>query len=208
MSDMQRGFSLVELAVVLVIIGLLLGGMLMPLASQMERERREETQATLEAIREALIGYALINKRLPCPDTNGDGLDNDTCPSAASQMRVGALPYASLGVSATDAWGNAWRYAVNGAFTTPFTLATAGSGNGRIQATDAANCGGTLYGDNVPALVRSDGKTRNAGALEQENRDNDRCFVAGDYQPAFDDLVVWVPATTLFSRMVAGGQLP
>ncbi len=50
----HRGFTLIEMAVVLVIVGLLLGGMLVPLATQMETDRRKETTATLESIREAL----------------------------------------------------------------------------------------------------------------------------------------------------------
>ncbi len=64
------GFTLVEMAVVLVIIGLLLGGLLIPLSTQMENDKRKETQATLAAIREALIGYAVINGSLrPAPAT-------------------------------------------------------------------------------------------------------------------------------------------
>ena len=101
------GFTLIEMAVVLVIVGLLLGGMLVPLAAQMETDRRKETAATLESIREALIGYAVINGRLPCQDTNGDGLPGPgACNTGANQRNVGGLPYATLGVSRTDAWGN------------------------------------------------------------------------------------------------------
>ena len=69
----QRGFSLLEMAIVLLVIGLLLGGALIPLSVQMEKRDRDSTRQQLLDMREALIGYALVNGRLPCPDTDGDG---------------------------------------------------------------------------------------------------------------------------------------
>jgi len=62
-----RGFSLVELAMVLFIVSLLIGGMLMPLSAQNEIHGRQETDKALANIREALIGFAVVNGRLPCP---------------------------------------------------------------------------------------------------------------------------------------------
>jgi prepilin-type N-terminal cleavage/methylation domain-containing protein len=40
----RAGFTLVEMAIVLVIVGLLLGGLLMPLSAQIEQRRIGETQ--------------------------------------------------------------------------------------------------------------------------------------------------------------------
>jgi prepilin-type N-terminal cleavage/methylation domain-containing protein len=62
-----RGFSLVELAMVLFIVSLLIGGLLMPLSAQNEIHGRQETDKALANIREALIGFAVVNGRLPCP---------------------------------------------------------------------------------------------------------------------------------------------
>lgn len=203
------GFTLVEMAVVLVIVGLLLGGLLVPLSTQMENDRRKESAATLEAIREALIGYAVINGRLPCPDTNGDGRE-DACGNGANQSHVAGLPYGLLGVSRTDAWGNGWRYAVNGGFTATFSRTTAGAGGGRLQVTNANGCGGTVLADNVPALVVSNAKTSHGGTLEPENRDPDRCFVDAGYTSTangFDDLLVWIAPGALINRLVAAGTL-
>lgn len=200
------GFTLIEMAVVLVIVGLLLGGMLVPLATQMETDRRKETIATLESIREALIGFAVINGRLPCPDTNADGREN--CPSVAPNGAPKGLPYADLGVSRTDAWGNTWRYAVTNAFTTTFTRTTPGNIN---VGTVANNCAAALLASNIPALVWSNGKTNNGGTLELENRDVfDSCFVDAGYRQAnnaFDDLIVWIAPGVLINRMVAAETL-
>lgn len=200
----QPGFTLVEMAVVLVIVGLLLGGLLVPLGTQMENDRRKETAATLDAIREALIGFAVINDaRLPCTDTNADGRED--CPSSA----MGGLPYADLGVSATDAWGNPWRYAVTGVFTSTFTLATAGT----LNVASSNGCApGTLLAANVPAVVISEGKTDyTTSALEQENNPGNTCFTDAGYRQAgtpFDDLVVWISPGVLFNRLVAADSLP
>lgn len=203
------GFTLVEMAVVLVIVGLLLGGLLVPLSTQMENDRRKETAATLEAIREALIGYAVINGRLPCPDTSGDGQE-DGCGSGAAQVHVSGLPYGLLGVARTDAWGNGWRYAVNGAFTGAFDRTTTGSGAGILQVTTVNGCAGTVLANNVPALVVSNAKTTHNSILELENRNPDGCFVDAGYTltvNGFDDLLVWIAPGALINRMVAAGTL-
>ncbi len=215
-TDMKSpsGFTLVEMAVVLLILGLLMAGLLQPLANRMEQSRRQETMAAMEQIREALVGHALVNGRLPCPDTTGDGLE-DSCDSNDDVVNAGTLPWATLGVTGTDAWGRSFLYAVNGAFTVAFDLDTEGENGGvlSVYASAGGNCsGGGAVADNVPAVVVSTAKTEAASSDEQENRDGDRCFVSRDYSRVsgaeFDDLVSWLPPGILFNRMVAAGRLP
>ena len=120
-----RGFSLIEMAFVLVIITLLLGGLLVPFATQVEQRRIAETQKAMEEIKEALIGYALshnstststpIQPYLPCPDTNNDGLE-DRNGAGACAGNEGNLPWATLGVGNQDAWGNRFQYRVSATF--------------------------------------------------------------------------------------------
>jgi len=55
----QRGFTLIEMAIVLVIITILIGGLAMPLSAQIQARRIAETKKTLEEAREAIIGYAM-----------------------------------------------------------------------------------------------------------------------------------------------------
>jgi prepilin-type N-terminal cleavage/methylation domain-containing protein len=57
-----RGFTLIELAIVLVIITILIGGLAVPLSAQIQARRIGETKRTLEEAREAIIGYAMSNK--------------------------------------------------------------------------------------------------------------------------------------------------
>lgn len=136
----QKGFSLIELAIVLAVLALLLGGLLVPLTMQIEQQRIRETQKMLEDAKEAIIGFAIANGRLPCPasiSSNGqESFDTAAGGSAAngkcSNFFNGFLPAVTLGISpvdangyAVDAWGltqNRIRYAVttanNNAFTT------------------------------------------------------------------------------------------
>jgi prepilin-type N-terminal cleavage/methylation domain-containing protein len=117
-----RGFSLVELAVVLAVVGLLLGSLMYTLQAQQEQRSREETQRRLEQAREALLGYAIANGRLPCPATaTSDGLEknNPTGSSVCANPYDGFLPAVTLGFGpvdadglAVDAWNNPIRYAV------------------------------------------------------------------------------------------------
>ncbi|TAJ91441.1 MAG: prepilin-type N-terminal cleavage/methylation domain-containing protein [Gammaproteobacteria bacterium] len=64
----HKGFTLIELAMVLFILALVLGGLMSPLSSRLEQADREETKELLNQIKESLVGYTLVNGHLPCPD--------------------------------------------------------------------------------------------------------------------------------------------
>jgi len=70
------GFTLIELAVVLFIVSLVLGGVLVPLSTRLEQEERKKTSGLLEEIRESLVGYTLVNGNLPCPDCADNTTNN------------------------------------------------------------------------------------------------------------------------------------
>jgi prepilin-type N-terminal cleavage/methylation domain-containing protein len=125
-ANRSHGFTLIELAVVLLILGVLLAGILIPFTTQIELRRVAETQKTLVEIRDALIGFAAANGRLPCPAAaGGDGQEsfvpggneiNGNC----SNFLNGFVPGAVLGIGPTDsagyvldAWNNRIRYAVS-----------------------------------------------------------------------------------------------
>ena len=132
-----RGFSLIEIAVVLVIIAILVTAVGIPLATQLDQQRTIETQKQLEAIKESIYGFALANGRLPCPATDGvlagtvnsrgvesfsTGAPLGTPANGLCMSYTGFVPAATLGISPVDAegfaldgWGlpqNRIRYAV------------------------------------------------------------------------------------------------
>lgn len=134
MKTFGRGFSLLELAIALAVVGLLLGGLLIPLSTQIAQRNESATQKQLDEIKEALLGFAAANGRLPCPASAaskgveffaaGGDASNGDCGSASGGAFIGFVPGVTLGLSqvdaegfAVDAWGNnpynRIRYAVS-----------------------------------------------------------------------------------------------
>src|SRR5258705_4018498 len=122
----ESGFTLIELAVAVFVIALLLGSIVVPLATQVEQRQITETQKTMEEIRDALLGFAATNGYLPCPDLQaGAGANDGTedfdaatglCTtitgSSPNQLAAGNLPWATLGLGNQEVWGNRFRYTV------------------------------------------------------------------------------------------------
>lgn len=129
LASRNRGFSLIELAIGLVIVATLLSALLVPLATQMDQRRASETQKQLEMARDALIGYAISNNRLPCPATASSNGVEAFVPLTGSPISGeclwmnGFLPAVTLGLSPLDSNGyyrdaygtesNRIRYAVS-----------------------------------------------------------------------------------------------
>ena len=218
--DHQAGFSLLEIAIVLVILGIVLGGVLAPLSAQYENSRTSDTSLALDEIREAIYGYAMVNGRLACPDTSGDGMENVVGPNCASM--VGGIPWATLAIAQTDAWGQAFLYRITANFSdsvagTGCGIATPGvsfelCSTGDITVRDSA--GGNVVALSIPAVVFSGGKNWAVSTSpdELENSDGDAVFVSKIYSnisgSEFDDLIVWVTPAILKTRMVKAGRLP
>jgi prepilin-type N-terminal cleavage/methylation domain-containing protein len=124
---LQLGFTLVEMAIVLIIFGLLLATLLVSLQAQRDLALQTETNNTLNIARKALLGFAQTQGRLPCPATNnGTAVFPDDTGTASPNVsglcaqQVGFLPAATLGIQpsdsqgfALDGWNNRIRYAVN-----------------------------------------------------------------------------------------------
>ena len=138
-----RGFSLIEMAIVLFIVALLLGGLLPTVGSQIEQQRTIETRKQMVDIQQALIGYAITYGRLPCPasDTSNGMEDPIPVTGVCTNPYNGFVPATTLGFTtgvdsqgkkgfAVDAWGNRIHYAVtqsNGnAFTKTNEMSTIG----------------------------------------------------------------------------------
>lgn len=169
------GFTLVEMAVVLVILGLMLGGLLLPLTAQMDQRNLGEARLQIREIEEALIGYALATGRLPCSAdpaiATGDAGAGEERDCSVVGMNAGVLPWVTLGLKETDPWGRRFSYRVTAQFA---DTAAANTYSGCVPnpVPDAAsfalcslgdmtilnNAGGGNVALNVPAVVVSHGK--------------------------------------------------
>lgn len=115
----QQGFTLVELAIVILIMGLILGGLAMPLATQRENARFRDSREQLDTILSAVEGFALANGFLPCPATPAS---NGTAAAVAGGCvsQHGFIPATTLNIDGSrnadnlllDPWGSPLRYSV------------------------------------------------------------------------------------------------
>ncbi len=139
----ERGFTLIEMSIVVVIIGLLLSGSLLAVSPVIQGSKVSDTNARLDRLEQALTVYVIQNGCLPCPadralassSANAGWANNGTVyygPTHTTNTRacsltavcgafVGVLPWNALGIAEsdiTDAWGNRISYAVTAALTT------------------------------------------------------------------------------------------
>lgn len=223
----NKGFSLVEMAIVLIIVGLLLTGLFTPLNAQLELRRTEETRIVLDDAKDALVGYALANKFLPCPDTNAIPNGTEGVRGASNECTTleGLLPWQLLGVRGLDSWGRYIRYRVSTKFSNNVAFfGISDTGDIRVNSDT-----GTLTTSAIAVLI-SHGPNgfggRNTtqaspanqmpvptGADELENSNLNLTYMSHTPTPQgsaneFDDSVSWISSTILVNRMVAAGQLP
>lgn len=163
-----NGFTLAEIAIVLMIVALVFGAGLSMLSAQQDQQRINDTRTLLEDANEALIGYALTHTAvdgkpyLPCPDRMtgagaNDGQENRT--AGVCDIQEGNLPWVALGITPqTDAWTNRLRYRVAAAFSNSNSGMHLGASptTGDINVLDAA--AGNIVVTNVPTIILSHGK--------------------------------------------------
>lgn len=123
----SSGFTLVEMAVVVALAGMLLAMGIAIANSAMDNTRRSVTKDHESLVKDAMVAYFINNHRFPCPDTGDntgaglvrEGIENrvaggvnpvvtTNCTSA-----FGTVPYRTLGLArdqALDAWGNFVSY--------------------------------------------------------------------------------------------------
>jgi type II secretory pathway pseudopilin PulG len=136
---------MIELAISLAVLAVLLTGILVPLTTQVNQRKVALTEKTLGEIKDALLGFAASNGRLPCPavdNATGDeafaaGGTPGTPVNGICRSFSGFVPGRTLGITPVDrdgyvldGWGlsaNRVRYAVSNdtivapGVTSPFT---------------------------------------------------------------------------------------
>ena len=160
-----RGYTIVELSIVLVVAGLLLSGAIASFDRWARYEQARTTRDTIDLVKESIVQYAARNRTaphpiteskagwnmppsrpyLPCPDIDGDGIEDrvenaallertlhirgdgsDPDPGNANgnlfyghglcRSQRGLLPWRTLRVLAADAWGGLFSYYVDSGF--------------------------------------------------------------------------------------------
>lgn len=209
----QKGFTLIEIAIVIVVIGFLLGGLLSSVGVQRQQIRRDQTRELLGLIKTGLIGFAVTNGRLPCPDTDAEGTqfygqENPVGgPNAGNSCdsEWGTLPFFDIEVGQQDAWGNAFHYRVNDGSTGGINFADNNAGAasftllpadvGVISVQNGIGAGTFVIANQLPAVVVSfgeNGREVYSGVFpcigysvnETANCDVDQIFVRTEFSTA------------------------
>ena len=137
-NKVGQGFTLVELAIVMMIVGLLMGGGLISISQYIKVQRTKETRQKIDQVMNVLSAYIQAHYRLPCPADPGAvaarqgwEIDNGgvagqpgkcltphgnpgTITSNTMYMETeGIVPWKELGIpqnAVVDAWGNYLTY--------------------------------------------------------------------------------------------------
>ncbi len=123
----HQGFSLIELSMVLIIIGLIVGAGFTIWRSSIDSTRLSTTKTNLDNIKTSVINFATANGRLPCSDTtippNNTGISNPnpatcgtTCSCNACANPPCYVPYQTLQLQlpgGKDSFGNVFRYDIS-----------------------------------------------------------------------------------------------
>ncbi len=155
----EQGFSLFEIAIAVAIMGALLYGLASIIRVDIDYEDYRDNKALVQTAKGALMAYVQSNNFLPCPDTDGDGVENRnanrTCVAAQ-----GALPHIDLGVAERDPWNNPLLYAVTPNATTLANLIDANDAASYFN-NDVVTTGEPFFNINTPPFSN----TAYAGAL-------------------------------------------
>jgi prepilin-type N-terminal cleavage/methylation domain-containing protein len=98
----SKGFTLIELALVILVIGVIVSAAQSFYRDSIKTSEYAKINSHLEGINQAIITFAMENKRLPCADTDGNGYESSGSPPvcrAGVLDQTGAVPYKTLGMN-------------------------------------------------------------------------------------------------------------
>ncbi|HNY64359.1 MAG TPA: prepilin-type N-terminal cleavage/methylation domain-containing protein [Deltaproteobacteria bacterium] len=164
-----KGFTLIEMAFVLVIVGILISMGVELLPMLVKQKKYADTRSAVAQARTALIGYARANGRLPRASSSTNGLET------ANTYR-GYLPYATIGLGSNgrDPYTRTLFYAVHQDLTTTTsanfysTLVTISSSPPNNRTLYADGAAGTGY--RAAFLVLSSGADLRVNAPNDDNK--------------------------------------
>lgn len=204
----RRGFTLLEMALVVVILALIATAMLTFVTAQQTQKARLLTNARLDEIQRAIVAFRGGEHRIPCPGdatvttasanfgveaanpgscTGGAIIANFT----AANLAIGAVPTKSLGLADDfmyDGWGRRLTYAVDTRATAACSATTYGLDDATVGLTvnDASGVARTNYawyvlvshGMSGHGAYMPSGARRSTGSTNTDELNNCNCSSA------------------------------
>ena len=235
-AERQRGAALL---VLLTVAALGAASLFISAAGQGNgRDARERKNvAVLNHAREALIGFALTNGRLPRPAASSLDGSEASAPCSTDASCTGFLPWSALGIDRADSWGKLIRYSVTPVYTVAPVVRAASVGTKTVLTREANGtirylAGFPVCAPGTPCMVAvlySAGRDNfgtsalgiaqpNVSTTNIDEAANDRAVrdfmsrAASDDKLApggeFDDLVGFIAPGQLYQQMARAKVLP
>ncbi|MBF0131103.1 MAG: type II secretion system protein [Magnetococcales bacterium] len=209
----NAGFTLTEMAMVIMIMGVVGSILMTSLSARMSQTSHTVTKQRMAAIKEAMISFLRVKGRLPCPDTvvtAPTGQAADTCSSSTTgATSSGIVPWQTLGLpreGVLDGWGNFFTYHVTAKtsagssnWTAPGTLNDASIGDLIVLQRKSDGTGTEQVTEVVLVLVSHGPNGKGAGTVkgtqnapptdhphELENTNLDGTYVQRDFSDNTD----------------------
>jgi prepilin-type N-terminal cleavage/methylation domain-containing protein len=231
----RRAFSLLELAIALVIAGLIAGIVLQTGSVSEMRNCYPETQRALKTIQDAIDRYVVLKDSYPRPalltlkaqdPKFGEAADDASLTKSGANpntIYIGAVPFATLGLNAeyaADCWGNKFTYSVREALTK--SDAVGGFKDATILGNIRVDKDGTAtINDAAAYVVVSHGANGNGaytlnstatptcvtGSVETNNCNNDAVFFDGTFNDGKDAATNFFDDALIYAKRRNGGDL-
>ncbi len=201
----SNGFTLLEIAIVMVIIGILAGGGIGLMRMLTERKARNTTVDYLQQVRTALISFAATNGRLPWADSDADGAEN-------SGSAIGTLPYLALQIAPSDAYKRNLRYEINANLATNRTATCSALRAGLTIRPLVVDADGAATAFSVAAVLVSAGPmdadsngnpfdALTAGTHQGNNANGNPNYLRNPPVLSFDDLTAYIGGNELSAHV-------
>ncbi len=119
----QRGFTLIEIMVVVIIIGLLAAVIVPQVINKVDEARISKAKADIQSLETALTMYRLDNSKYPTTDQGLQALVVQPTDPSIRHWRIGGY----LQRVSKDPWGNDYQYVFPGTHGKEYDLFTLGA---------------------------------------------------------------------------------
>lgn len=186
-----KGFSLLELSIVLVLLSILFTGILIPFNERQNQQLEEKNERLLLQIKQSFLGFFIAHKHLPCPASAHSRGASKFAPSGPSQCfsQHGFVPFNALGLQGVvshdglflDAWKRPIRYTISNkdhnrnnhwdwvSSADIRQTSTLSDLTGNLKICDKIDCSNMVYTKRAVVIIHSQGKLDKQSVLEKEN---------------------------------------